>query len=71
MEKIKIVNRVREARRAAGLTQVELADRLDVTRQTIGLIEADRYNPTIRLCLMIARETGVSLDWLFQIKEED
>ena len=71
MEKIKIVNRVREARRAAGLTQVELADRLDVTRQTIGLIEADRYNPTIRLCLMIARETGASLDWLFQIKEED
>lgn len=70
MENIRIANRVREARRMAGLTQVELADRLDVTRQTIGLIEADRYNPTIRLCLMISRETGKSLDWLFRIKED-
>ena len=70
MEQVNIENRVREARRMAGLTQIELADRLDITRQTIGLIESGRYNPTIKLCLMIARETGKPLDWLFRIKEE-
>ena len=60
---------LRLARTAAGLTQSELAERVGVTRQTIGLIEVGKYNPTIRLCLMLARETGTSLDELFRIKE--
>ncbi len=47
MAKAEISNRVRELRQASGeMTQQELADRVGVTRQTIGLIEAGRYNPT-------------------------
>jgi putative transcriptional regulator len=41
-----------------------------VTRQTIGLIEAGKYNPTLKLCLMISRVTGKSLDDLFWVKGE-
>jgi len=65
-----VANAVREARLAAGLTQVELADRCGVTRQTIGLIEAGRYNPTVKLALLISRAVGRSIADLFWLAEE-
>lgn len=70
MKDIVIGNNVRLARVENDLTQQELADLVGVTRQTIGLIEADRYNPTIKLCLMLARVTGKTLDELFWIERE-
>ena len=60
-----IQNRLRLARVESGLTQAQLADRVDVTRQTIGLIEAGGYNPTLNLCLRLAEVTGKTLDELF------
>lgn len=70
MEEIRFDNRLKLARVETGLSQSELADRAGVTRQTIGLIEAGRYNPTIKLCLILARETGYTLDRLFWIQED-
>jgi len=70
MRDIEIGNRVKLARVAAGLTQQGLASAVGVTRQTVGLIEAQRYNPTIKLCLMIAEATETSLDELFWIEED-
>jgi putative transcriptional regulator len=67
---IEIASTLRVARVAAGLTQSELAERVGVTRQTIGLIEVGKYNPTIKLCLMLARETGTRLDKLFMVRED-
>jgi len=64
-------NRVKLARVACGLTQAELADRVGVTRQTIGLIEGGGYNPTLSLCMRIARATGKSLDELFWPEGEE
>jgi putative transcriptional regulator len=58
-------NRLKLARVEKNLTQAELAERVGVTRQTIGLIEAGGYNPTLNLCLRLARETGKTLDELF------
>ena len=58
-------NRLKVARAERGLTQAELADLTGVTRQTIGLIEAGRYNPTLKLCLRLARVTNKTLDELF------
>jgi putative transcriptional regulator len=57
------------ARIEKGLSQIELAKRIGVTRQTIGMIEAGDYNPTLKLCLAICRELGKTLDDLFW--EED
>lgn len=51
------------------LTQQDLADRVDVTRQTIGLIEKGNYNPTLNLCINIAKALDRTLDQLFW--EED
>ncbi|MCA9919123.1 MAG: helix-turn-helix transcriptional regulator [Anaerolineales bacterium] len=69
MRDIQIGNKVRLARIEADLTQQELADQVSVTRQTIGLIESDKYNPTIKLCLMLAHVLGKHLDELFWIAE--
>jgi putative transcriptional regulator len=61
-------NRLRVARIEKGLTQEQLAEMAGVTRQTIGLIEAGKYNPTLKLCLKLAEITGKGLDELFWIK---
>jgi putative transcriptional regulator len=70
MDELDMENRVRVARVEKGLTQEQLANLAGVTRQTIGLIEAGKYNPTLKLCLMLAKATGKSLDELFWIKGE-
>ena len=71
MDEIIITNRVKLARVEADLTQQQLADRIGVTRQTIGLIAAHRYNSTIQLCLLIAQATSKTLDELFFIKGDN
>lgn len=48
-----------------GVTQEQLAKKVGVTRQTIGLIEKGDYNPTLSLCVAIARELNQTLDRLF------
>jgi putative transcriptional regulator len=70
VKEIEIGNRLRLARVEQDLTQQQLADLVGVTRQTIGLIEAAKYNPTIKLCLMLARVTGKTLDELFWMEGE-
>ena len=57
--------RMRAARTNRGLSQQELADAVGATRQTIGLIEAGRYNPSLKLCTAICKELGMTLDCLF------
>ncbi len=47
------------------LTQEQLAEKIGVTRQTIGLIEKGKYNPSISLCIKIAKVLDKTLDDLF------
>lgn len=64
-----MVNRVKLARVEKSLTQAQLAERVNVTRQTIGLIEKNKYNPTLHLCIAIAKALGKTLDDLFWEEE--
>lgn len=57
--------RMKGARVEAGFSQAELAAAVGVTRQTIGLIEAGGYNPTLNLCIAICKALGKTLDQLF------
>ncbi|MDO4712435.1 MAG: helix-turn-helix transcriptional regulator [Candidatus Saccharibacteria bacterium] len=57
--------RLKLARTAKGMNQAELAEAVGVTRQTIGLIELGRYNPTLKLCLAICWALDTTLDELF------
>ena len=53
------------ARIENNLSQQELADKVNATRQTIGLIEKGKYNPSIKLCIKIAKTLNKTLDQLF------
>lgn len=57
--------RMKIARIEREMSQEELANLVGVTRQTIGLIEAGKYNPTLRLCVAICQALGKTLDELF------
>ena len=57
------------ARIERDMKQEDLAKAVGVTRQTIGLIEAGGYNPTLNLCIAICRALGKTLNELFW--EED
>ena len=59
------------ARIEKNLTQQELADLVEATRQTIGLIEKGNYNPTLNLCIKIAKALDRTLDPLFWEEEEN
>ena len=63
-------NRLEEIRKAKGITQEELANALEVSRQTVGSLENGRYNPSIILAFKIARFFDVSIEEVF-IYEED
>ena len=51
------------------LTQGDLAKLVGVTRQTMNLIEANKYNPTIRVCLLISKHLERPLNELFWIED--
>lgn len=57
--------RMKFARMEKNISQIELANRIGVTRQTIGMIEAGDYNPTLKLCIAICKELGKTLNDLF------
>ncbi|MEG2369405.1 MAG: helix-turn-helix transcriptional regulator [Raoultibacter sp.] len=57
------------ARIEADMSQADLAAAVGVTRQTIGLIEAGGYNPTLKLCVSVCRVLGKTLDDLFWEEE--
>lgn len=65
------VNRVKVARVERGLNQQQLADRVEVARQTIGLIEAGNFNPSLALCLNICKALGKTLNELFWMEESN
>lgn len=58
-------NNVKITRIQVTMTQEELAKKVGVTRQTIGLIEKGEYNPSLQLCVSIAKVLGKTLDQLF------
>lgn len=62
--------KLKMARVEHDLSQAELADQVGVSRQTIGLIELGKYNPTLNLCLAICHTLGRTLDELFWEKPE-
>ncbi len=62
----RITNKIRELRAAANeMTQVELAKRIGVTRQTVIAIEQGRYSPSLEVAFKMARVFDVPLDMVF------
>ena len=57
--------KLRLARVECDMSQEDLANIVGVTRQTIGLIEAGYYNPTLKLCIAICKALNKTLNDLF------
>jgi len=64
-------NKLKLARVENNLTQAELAEKVGVTRQTIGLIENGKYNPSLNLCISIAKTLNKTLNDLFWENRHD
>lgn len=64
-------NRLEEIRKQRGIRQEELAEALEVSRQTIGSLENGRYNPSILLAFRIARYFQMRIEEIFIYEEEN
>ena len=58
-------NRMRELREAQGWSQGELAERLEVSRQTVNALETGKYDPSLPLAFRIARLFGQPIEAIF------
>lgn len=59
------MNNVRFFREQQGLSQFALAKEIGVARQTINLIENNKYNPSLDLCIKLAKRLNTDLNGLF------
>lgn len=63
-------NHLERIRKANKISQEELAEILEVSRQTIGSLENGRYNPSITLAFKIARYFNMTIEEIFIYEEE-
>ena len=68
---IKLKNRVQELRKQRRLSQSELADAVEVTRQTIISLENGKYNASLMLAHKIARYFDLTIEEVFLFEEDE
>ena len=71
MYKRQVKNRIAQLRKERRITQEELADAVEVTRQTIISLENGRYNASLLLAHKIAKYFGSSIEEIFLFEEEE
>lgn len=64
-------NKLKEFRNEKGLNQADLGALVGVSRQTISLIERGDYNPSITVCLKLAKILGKNVEEIFCYVEDD
>jgi putative transcriptional regulator len=64
-------NTIRVERARKRITQAELAEKINVSRQTIHAIETGKFVPSATLALKIARFFKVKMEDIFQLEDED
>lgn len=64
-------NRIKVERAMNDMTQAQLAESVQVTRQTINAIELGKYNPSTVLALKIAHVFNTTVDHVFELEEND
>jgi putative transcriptional regulator len=69
-EVLRVNYKMKSKRVLLGLSQEDLANSIGVSRQTIILIEKEKYNPSLKLCIAICKTLNTTLDELFWEDEE-
>lgn len=62
---------LRVLRAQRGWSQAELAERLDVSRQTVNAIEQEKYDPSLPLAFKVARLFGRPIETIFELDERE
>ncbi|WP_071458561.1 helix-turn-helix transcriptional regulator [Bacillus massilinigeriensis] len=68
---MRVINYIREIRQQKGITQMKMAEDLQVTRQTINAIEKNKYNPSLELALKIIAYFDMPINEIFVLEEDD
>ena len=68
-DKMKLKNHIKQHRARLDLTQQQLAEKVDVRRQTILAIEKNKYVPSALLAFRISQALGMRPDELFELEE--
>ena len=68
---MKLKNKLRVLRAEREISQKDLADKVDLSRQTINSIELGKFNPSIITALKIAEFFEVPVDEAFQLEKEE
>lgn len=66
-----LINRLKEFRSKKGINQQDLGALVGVSRQTISLIERGDYNPSITVCLKLAKVLEVGVEEIFSYEEDE
>lgn len=69
--RISVVNKVKELREGLGLSQKQLGEQVNVSRQAINAIETGKYDPSLWLAYNLAKLFGRSIEDIFLFKESD
>lgn len=70
-ELINVNNRIKELRKGKKMSQEELANTCNVSRQTVNAVEKSKYDPSLELAFRLAKHLGVSVDELFLYKGQE
>ncbi|WP_078394154.1 helix-turn-helix transcriptional regulator [Shouchella patagoniensis] len=65
---MKVINHIREIRLEKGISQVQMAEDLQITRQTINAIEKNKYNPSLELALKLIDYFEVPIEQIFYLE---
>lgn len=66
-----VKNNIRKIRLERGIKQIQMAEDLQVTRQTFTAIEKNKYNPSLELALKIIKYFNLPIDEVFILEEDD
>lgn len=71
MEKVPLLNKLKEYRSDLGINQTEMGKLVGVSRQTISLIERGDYSPSVTLALKLAKICRVTVEDIFEYEEDE
>lgn len=71
MEKLPLLNKLKEYRSGLGINQTEMGKLAGVSRQTISLIERGDYSPSVTLALKLAKICNVTVEDIFEYEEDE
>lgn len=68
---MKVINHIKEIRQQRGITQVKMAEDLQITRQTVNAIEKNKYNPSLELALKLIDYFDVPIEEMFYLDKSE